>query len=80
MQFDIHTHTIASGHGTSCTIADMAKAGRTAGLSLMGITDHCPATMGAGTPSYFRNQAMTPHDRCGIRLLYGVELNILDYK
>ena len=37
-------------------------------------------TMRAGTPSYFRNQAMTPRDRCGIRLLYGVELNILDYK
>ena len=80
MQFDIHTHTIASGHGTSCTIADMAKAGRTAGLSLVGITDHGPATMGAGTPSYFRSLTMAPHDRCGIRLLYGVELNILDHK
>lgn len=80
MQFDIHTHTIASGHGTSCTIADMAKACRAAGLSLVGITDHGPATMGAGTPSYFRSLAMAPHDRCGIRLLYGVELNILDNK
>ena len=80
MQFDIHTHTIASGHGTNCTIADMAKAGRTAGLSLVGITDHGPATMGAGTPSYFRSLTMAPHDRCGIRLLYGVELNILDHK
>ncbi|MGN0323186.1 MAG: phosphatase [Oliverpabstia sp.] len=80
MQFDIHTHTIASGHGTSCTIADMAKAGRAAGLSLVGITDHGPATMGAGTPSYFRSLAMAPHHRCGIRLLYGVELNILDNK
>ena len=23
---DIHTHSIASGHGTTCTISDMAKA------------------------------------------------------
>ena len=22
---DIHTHSIASGHGTTCTISDMAK-------------------------------------------------------
>ena len=39
MQFDIHTHTIASGHGTSCTIADMAKSAAANGLSLVGISD-----------------------------------------
>lgn len=80
MQFDIHTHTIASGHGTSCTIADMAKAAAANGLSLIGISDHGPATMAAGTPSYFRSLLMAPHYRCGIRLLYGVEVNILDNK
>lgn len=80
MQFDIHTHTIASGHGTSCTIADMAKSAPTNGLSLVGISDHGPATMAAGTPSYFRSLLMAPHYRCGIRLLYGVEVNILDSK
>ena len=78
MQFDIHTHTIASGHGTSCTVADMAKAAAANGLSLIGISDHGPATMAAGTPSYFRSLLMAPHNRCGVRLLYGVELNILD--
>lgn len=78
MQFDLHTHTIASGHGTSCTIADMAKVAKARGLSLVGITDHGPATCAAGTPSYFRSLFMAPHERCGIRILYGVELNILD--
>lgn len=78
MQFDIHTHTIASGHGTLCTITDMAKAAHAKGLSLLGITDHGPATCGAGTSSYFRSLGMAPHIRWGIRLLYGVELNILD--
>ena len=29
---DIHTHSIASGHGTSCTISQMAKAASGKGL------------------------------------------------
>ena len=76
---DMHTHTIASGHGTSCTIADMAKAAAGKGLALLGITDHGPATMAAGTPSYFRSLASAPRKRCGIRVCYGVELNIVDF-
>ena len=35
---DIHTHSIASGHGTTCTISDMAKAASRKGLKLLGIT------------------------------------------
>ena len=31
---DIHTHSIASGHGTTCTISDMAKAASQKGLKL----------------------------------------------
>lgn len=42
---DIHTHSIASGHGTTCTISDMAKAASQKGLKLLGITDHGPATL-----------------------------------
>ncbi len=51
---DIHTHSIASGHGTSCTISDMAKAASKKGLKLLGITDHGPGTLAAGTSSYFQ--------------------------
>ncbi len=79
-QVDIHTHSIASGHGTTCTIADMAKQAYMAGLSLLGITDHGPATLHSCKPSYFRSLGMAPKHRCGVDLLYGVELNILDYK
>lgn len=32
---DIHTHSIASGHGTTCTISDMAKAASQKGLSFL---------------------------------------------
>ena len=67
---DIHTHSIASGHGTTCTISDMAKAASRKGLKLLGITDHGPGTLAAGTSA--------PKKRFGIELLFGVELNILD--
>ena len=43
---DIHTHSIASGHGTTCTISDMAKAASQKGLKLLGITDHGPSHSG----------------------------------
>lgn len=75
---DMHTHSIASGHGTSCTISDMAKCAAQKGLKLLGITDHGPATLAAGTPSYFRSLTFSPKKRFGVELLYGIELNILD--
>lgn len=37
---DMHTHSIASGHGTECTITNMARAAAEKGLRLLGITDH----------------------------------------
>lgn len=75
---DMHTHSIASGHGTSCTISDMAKIASKKGLKLLGITDHGPGTLAAGTPSYFRSLTFSPKKRFGLELLYGIELNILD--
>lgn len=75
---DMHTHSIASGHGTSCTISEMAKEASRRGLKLLGITDHGPATLAAGTPSYFRSLTFSPRKRFGIDILYGIELNILD--
>ena len=75
---DIHTHSIASGHGTSCTISQMAKSASAKGLKLLGITDHGPATLAAGTPSYFRSLTFSPRKRFHVDILYGIELNILD--
>lgn len=76
--FDIHTHTIASGHGSAATITDMAKVARARGLKLLGISDHGPATPGGGKPSYFRSLAHAPKIRLGVEMLYGAEVNILD--
>ncbi len=77
-EFDPHTHSIASGHASSSTITDMAKQAAARNLNLLGITDHGPATMHASRAAYFRNLAYAPKKRCGIEILYGVELNILD--
>lgn len=79
-EFDPHTHSVASGHVSKSTIADLAKKAASLGFSMLGITDHGPDTMCSGKAAYFRNLAYAPKKRCGIDILYGVELNILDYK
>lgn len=78
IEFDIHTHTIASGHASTATITDMAKAAAAANLKMLGISDHGPATLGGGKPSYFRNLSYAQKKRLGIEMLYGAETNILD--
>lgn len=77
-EFDIHTHSIASGHGTCATMTDMAKAANAAGLKMLGISDHGPKTLGGGRISYFRSLAFAQPKRLGVRMLYGAEVNILD--
>ena len=77
-EFDPHTHSIASGHGSQATITDLAKKASRIGLKAIGITDHGPATLCSSRASYFRNLAYATKKRCGVDILYGVELNILD--
>lgn len=77
-EFDIHTHTIASGHASTATITDMVKAAAAKNLKLLGISDHGPATCFGGKPSYFRNLAYAQKKRLGVEMLYGAEANILN--
>lgn len=77
---DIHTHCIASGHGTQDTITDMARAAANRSLRVLGVSDHAPATPGAADISYFRNLLLAERERFGVSLLYGAELNILNEK
>ena len=77
-QFDIHTHTIASGHASTATITDMAKAAASRNLKMLGISDHGPATCGGGKPSYFRSLFYAQKERLGVEMLYGAEANILN--
>ncbi|MBO4907477.1 MAG: phosphatase [Bacteroidaceae bacterium] len=74
---DLHTHTVASGHAYS-TVQEMAHAAAERGLQILGITDHAPSIPGAPDSIYFRNLHVVPRMMYGVRLLMGVELNILD--
>ncbi|MCR5303156.1 MAG: PHP domain-containing protein, partial [Lachnospiraceae bacterium] len=76
--FDIHTHSVSSGHGTKDTVSDMLREASRRGLHTLGISEHGPAILNAPKPSYFRSLSFAPRKRFGIRVLYGAEVNILD--
>lgn len=80
MTIDLHTHSIASGHGGRAMIHQMAKTAADRKLSILGITDHGPATPGSARESYFRSLIYSGRYRYGVRLLLGCELNILDFE
>jgi putative hydrolase len=73
---DLHTHTIASGHGidTIRTISDFAIR---RGLKGVAITDHGPGIAGGPDPIYFMSlRRMTRGIDLPIRIIYGVEDDI----
>lgn len=47
-------------------------------MSLLGISDHGPASTGSAGLSYFRSLSLCERSRFGIDLRYGAEANILD--
>lgn len=75
---DLHTHTVASGHATG-TIEEMADAAKNAGLEIYGITDHAVTMPGTCSMEYFEDMVENKKQFEGIDVLYGVELNIIDY-
>lgn len=74
---DTHTHTLASGHSYS-TIREMAHAASQKGLELLGITEHAPKMPGSCHEFYFHNLKVVERKMCGVELLLGAELNIMD--
>ena len=76
---DMHTHTVASGHAYN-TIYEMAQSAADKGMELLGIADHGPAMPGSAQAIYFSDFKMLPRKIHGVRMLFGCELNILDYE
>ena len=74
---DMHTHTLASGHAYN-TIYEMAARGRSLGMEALGITEHAPAMPGTCHEFYFSNLKAVPRVIDGLKMLFGVELNLLD--
>ena len=77
IEIDTHSHTLASGHAYN-TIQEMASAAAKKGLRGLAITDHAVQMPGTCHIYYFQNLRVVPRQMCGIELLMGTELNILN--
>lgn len=75
-KFDLHTHTVASGHAYS-TIEEIAAAAKAKGLVRVGIADHGPAMPGGAHPYHFGNRVAVPKEVNGMEVMFGVEANII---
>ncbi len=73
---DLHTHTIASGHAYS-TVNELAAAAADRGLAALALTDHGPALPGGPHCYHFNALRFVPRTIAGVRILAGVEANIL---
>ncbi len=76
---DLHTHTIASGHAYSTLQENIARA-QELGLKVLGLSEHGPAMPGGPDMMYFWNLKIVPRQYGNLRLLCGVEANILNYE
>lgn len=74
---DAHTHTIACGHAYN-TILELIDAAAKKNLEMICITEHGPALLGAPTPLFFANYKIIPGKINNVKLLKGIESNILD--
>lgn len=77
MQGDLHTHTVASRHAYS-TVKEMAEAAALKGLQVLGVTDHGISMPGGPHVLHFDNIRAIPDYLEGVRILRGVEANIMD--
>lgn len=75
-QVDLHVHTVASGHAYS-TINEIAQVATVRGLRAVGMTDHGPALPGGPHPYHFAALRFVPQEIGGVRILRGIEANIL---
>lgn len=77
IETDLHTHTVASGHAYS-TVDEMAKGAFKKGIKLIAVTDHGPKMPGGPHAYHFGNFSIVPDKLYGVRIIKGVEANILD--
>ncbi len=75
---DLHTHTLSSGHAYS-TLKENIEQGAEAGLKVIGTSDHAPMMPSSARKIFFENYKVIPKEIRGIRILKGIEANILDY-
>lgn len=77
IKVDTHTHTIASTHAYS-TIQELAYAASKCGLEAIAVTDHGMCLSDAPHAWHFHNLKNIPRELFGVKILYGIEANIID--
>ena len=79
LNIDLHVHTIASGYALS-TVNEIALHAKEKGMKVIGITDHGPSLNSINADFIYFNvlPRLLPKKLYGIRLLSGVEANIVD--
>ncbi len=74
---DLHTHTLASAHVFSTLYENLCTA-KEKGLELIALTDHAPNLPDSPHEWHFLGYSNAPNFYKGIKILLGVELNILN--
>lgn len=76
---DLHTHTLVSGHAYS-TVQENIQSAIDNGLKYLGLSEHAPNMPGGPHPYYFYNIYCIPKEVNGLRVLRGIEANIIDFE
>lgn len=76
---DLHVHTVSSGHAYS-TLEEYVRQAKKIGLQALAMTDHGPAMPGGPHYYHFANMRMIPREIEGVKILRGIEANIINEK
>lgn len=76
---DLHIHTVSSGHAYS-TVDENIRYAKMKGLEVIAITDHTSGMPGGAHNFHFGNLKVIPKVVDGVRVLRGVEANIIDFE
>jgi putative hydrolase len=80
LKIDLHIHSIASGHAHN-TILEYINRAKELKMKVIGISEHGPSMTGAAIDeTYFRVLDRLPQRVDGVRILKGIEANIIDIK
>ncbi|MCD8325327.1 MAG: phosphatase [Lachnospiraceae bacterium] len=74
---DLHTHSVAGGHAYS-TVKENMEMDSLHGMKIYGLSEHAPAMPGGPHEFFFGNLKVLPKEYQGMRVLVGVEANIMD--
>ncbi|HEY3375734.1 MAG TPA: phosphatase [Candidatus Aquicultor sp.] len=77
IEADLHVHTVASGHAYS-TVDEITREAAKRGLKMVAITDHGPCLPGGAHRYHFWNLRIMPPELHGVRILRGIEANIIN--